>query len=209
MAGEKVSIPRPPASVTPKNFFEDWLPATLAEMMKVIQENMGDLALTLGFRVTGADGGDWSVVIVKGGVSASPGIKPNAAVTLALSRENFFEAVIGERDDLLPGLPWLKKGGQGDPAEIGKQIRNGAKYLEAMKGTILFRAEDPARPFSCLLQFHGETKTDPDTTITIDQEVLREIGRGETTILNAFMSGHIKIGGAMHLILQFASLVMK
>jgi len=209
MNSAQVTIPRPPAGITPRRFFEDWLPPVLKEFMPVIQGNMGDLQLTCGFQVTGDQGGEWSVLIGQGEVKLVPGLDPAAALTLALSPADFVGAVVGERDDLLPGLPWLKKGGSGDPAQIGRQIRNGAGYLESMKGTLLFRALDPARPFQALLKFQGETKDEPDVTIFIEQEVLRRIARGESSILSAFMSGQIKISGAMHLLMSFASLVMK
>jgi len=205
----QVSIPRPPAGITPRQFFEDWLPPILKEFMPVIQSNMGDLQLACGFQVAGEQSGEWSVKIGRGEVKLAPGLDPDAVLTLSLSTANFVEAVIGERDDLLPGLPWLKKGGWGDPVEIGRQIRNGAGYLGSMKGTLLFRAMDPSRPFQTLLKFQGETKDEPDVVISIDQEVLRRMARGESSILNAFMSGHIKISGAMHLLMSFASLVMR
>jgi putative sterol carrier protein len=210
MSTQKISIPRPSEDITPSDFFEQWLPENITMMRDLIKDNAGELEVSLGVRVTGEGGGDWSVVIASGEVGIQQGLKDDATITLILSEKNFVEAVSAQFDDLLPGPDWLKKGaGDEEPAEIAAQIKNGVNMIKPIKGSLLFRADDQERPFEVLLKFQGELKDKPDTEITISQDNLRAIASGETSIINAFMSGEIKVDGTMNLIMNFAPLVMK
>jgi hypothetical protein len=210
MNAQWISIPRPSDEITPGRFFEEWLPEQLKALHDLIKDNAGDLEVSLAFRVTGDGGGEWSVKVAAGEVEIMEGLKPDATITFVLSEDNFVEAVSAQRDDLLPGPHWLKKGGgTEDPAEIGKQIRKGVNLIQSVKGTLLFCAENPEKPFEVLLKFQGELKDKPDTAISIKQNDLRKIAKGETSIVSAFMSGDIGIKGTMNLILQFAPLIMQ
>lgn len=210
MSDQKISIPRPPEDVTPSSFFGQWLPDNINFLKDVIEQNAGELEVSLGVRVTGDGGGDWSVVIADGQVEISEGLKAGTTVTLMLSYANFVEAVSAQRDDLLPGPSWLKYGGEPEyPAEIGKQINEGMTLIKPISGTLRFTADDPKSPFVVLLKFQGAEKDEPDTSVSIDQEDLRAMGRGETDIAQAFMSGKVRIEGAMTLLMQFAPLVMQ
>ncbi|MFO8056010.1 MAG: SCP2 sterol-binding domain-containing protein [bacterium] len=204
---DKITIPRPEDGISPQEFFERWLPETLGEMDEVIQKNAGELEFVLCVRVEGEGGGDWSVLVEDGEVEVRPGLPDNGDLTLVLSRRDFEDAVTGRLDDLLPGMSWLQRGSEGaDPARIAEDLRSGSALLQKLKGSLRFCADDKERPFRVLLKFGPEAGDEPDTVVTIDQEVLRQTARGETNLVQAFMSGKVKVEGAMDLIMQMAPL---
>ncbi len=205
---EKVTIPRPEPGISPEGFFESWLPGTLEQMGDVIEKNAGDISFVLAVRVEGDGGGDWSVHISGTEVKVMSGLSENSDVTLVLSRPDFEDAVTGKLDNLLPGMGRLHPGTEGaDPARIAEDIRSGTRVLKTFNGTLRFCADDPERPFNVLIKFGDKAGDDPDTAITIAQDVLREAGRGETNLVQAFMSGKVKVEGAMDLVMKMTPLV--
>ncbi len=205
---EKVSIPRPEPGVSPKDFFEDWLPKTLEQMKEVIGKHVGELAFVLSVRVEGDNGGDWSVDIEEGEVEVRQGIHDKSDVTLALSEKDFTDAVTGRLDNLLPGLGWLELGSEGTaPSKIAEDLRNGTRLLKTFNGTLYFCADDAEAPFKVLIKFGSDAGDEPDTKVIIDQSVLRQVARGETNLVQAFMSGKVKVEGAMDLVMQMTPLL--
>jgi putative sterol carrier protein len=201
-----ITIPRPPRGITPAGFWKEWLPDALKEFFQVIRDNAGDLEAVLSVRVEGEGGCDWSVLISGGEVELREGLIPEATVTLALSEKDFHDAVVGRRDALIPGTNPLE--GELVPAEIAATIKRTVSVLEKIKGALLFVAAHPEDPFKCLLGFQGGFKDSPDSVVTIDQDYLQEMKVSGIGIVAAFMSGKIRVEGAMDLILNFAPLVM-
>jgi hypothetical protein len=201
-----ITIPRPPEGITPAGFWKEWLPKSLKDFFQVIRDNAGDLEAVLSVRVEGDGGCDWSVLVSRGEVELREGLIPGATVTLALSEKDFHDAVVGRRDALIPGTNPLE--GELVPAEIAAAIQRTVSVLEKIKGSLLFVAAHPEDPFKCLLRFQGEFKDSPDSVVTIDQDYLQEMKVSGIGIVAAFMSGRIRVEGAMDLILNFAPLVM-
>lgn len=205
MSGNMITIPRPAEGITPAGFFEEWLPGVLEDFFAVIRDNAGELAAVLSVRVTGEGGGEWSVVVADGKVEIAKCLRDDAFLSLSLNAKDFHDAVVGRRDVLIPGQGGLS--GEMDPAVIGETIRNAVDLLGKIKGSMLFRAAHQDDPFECLLKFQGEWKDEPDSVVTIDQGYLKEMKMSGIGMVTAFMSGKIRVEGAMDLILNFAPLV--
>ena len=205
MTTGKIIIPRPGQGITPAAFWSEWLPPVLTEFAEVIKEHAGPLKAVLSVRVTGEGGGDWSVRVEGGEVEIVSGLLEEATVTLELSTQDFVDAVTGKNDELLPWESGLS--GELDPREIGESIRRAAAMLEQIKGSMEFRAEDPEGSFVVLLKFQGKPKDKPDTVVAIDKSELREMKATGLSMVQAFMTGKIRVKGLMDLVLKFAPLV--
>lgn len=205
MDSQSITLPRPDEGITPTGFWNDWLPDVLKDFFEIIKANAGDLKMILSVRVTGDGGGDWSVIVAEGEVELKEGLIDDATLTLVLSAKDFHDAVVGKRDGLIPGQGGISD--KMDPAEIGENIRKGVAILGKVNGSMLFIADHPENPFKCFLKFQGPLTDKPDTTVTIDQDYLIEMSKTGTNMVQAFMSGHIKIDGMMELIMSFMPLV--
>src|SRR5262250_1859035 len=73
----------PPATTSPKEFLENWLPKAVAE--SGLPENARSVDVRLGIRLEGDGGGDWIFHLREGAVSVTPGPTEEAAFTLIQS----------------------------------------------------------------------------------------------------------------------------
>ncbi len=201
---DKILIPRPGCDVTPEAFFDEWLPAALDEYGALIASHAGELAFKLTVVV---DGAAWTVTIADGEAGVESGEADDADLWLVLSEPCFVSAVCGRHDDLLPGPEWLKKDGEPAPPErIGAEVRKGAGLAWKINGTLGFTAPGE-EAFEAVVGLGKKPEGVPATRVTIDQEDLRRIAAGDLGMIMAFMSGKVKVTGAMDLILGLAPFV--
>ena len=81
------------------------------------------------------------------------------------------------------------------------------EILSKVNGSLLFIADHKDDPFQCLLKFRGDFKDEPDTTVIISQDDLREMRQAGSGMVSAFMAGKIQINGMMELIMNFMPLL--
>lgn len=202
MNNEKLEIPRAPDGTTVQQFWADWLPEVLARFSERMAGNAPGVHTALSFRVDGENGGDWSVVIDEGKLSVEQGLRPDAALTLKLSEQDFLDAVTGKRDDLIPG----RKEGPAmiRPEKAAANLGKGVANLSKMSGTILFRATHADGDFECLIHLGEGHSEEPTTTITADQDFLRKMTDPKKGMMKGFITGKIKIKGSMGMIKNLA-----
>ncbi len=209
MNDQAITMPRPPEDITPEAFFKQWLPSTLDSFRDLIREQAKDLTTPfLAVRVTGEQGGEWSVVLNQGEVEIKEGLDPGTAVTFVLPTQNFIEFVTGQRDEVMMQPPGggMAGGASLTPEEVNKQFRKNMEALRGIKGQMQFIADDPDRPFNVHIKFQGELKDQADAVLTVATEDLRQMSKGELSPPQAFMMGKVKVKGDMGLIMQLAPL---
>jgi hypothetical protein len=194
-----------PKDVTPKKFFEEWLPGQFAKVKALVMPFAGEVNAAMAIKVTGAGGGEWSCGLSAEGLKVEAGLREDAVVTLVLSEPNFREAVTGERQ-----MMGMGGGGQKMPAadKVPALIRRQLEALRQIQGMIEFRMEDAkSGDFTVRIKFAGPMKDEPDASVSLAREDAEAIGRGELNPQAAFMSGRMKIGGDMMLLMQMTPLM--
>jgi len=112
-----------PESVTPAQFFEELLPMGFAAQAQSGEAAPQDFRLQ--FHVTGDGGGDWSLHISEGKMTASKG-SGEAHLTVTLSCEDWRDAVLGRNGAALSLI--IPQGRQGRPDNSAR--------ARALKGTM-------------------------------------------------------------------------
>jgi hypothetical protein len=182
-----------PKDVTPKKFFEEWLPGQFEKVKALVMPFAGEVNAAMAIKVTGAGGGEWSCGLSAEGLKVESGLREDAVVTLVLSEPNFREAVTGEPPaaDKIPAL-----------------IRRQLEALRQIQGMIEFRMEDAkSGDFTVRIKFAGPMKDEPDAGVSLAREDAEAISRGELNPQAAFMSGRMKISGDMMLLMQMTPLM--
>jgi len=197
----------PPATTSPKEFMENWLPKAIAEAG--LPENAKTVDVRLGIRLEGAGGGDWIFHLQDGSVSVSPGPTDDAAFTLIQSVEDWRGALwegrggaFGKQASGLfrPNSPQQQVGTAAnrplDAAALGR--------LQALRGMIrMVVAGGPGGDWKVNFKLGpGAIPAEPNTTVTISAEDAGAMERGELDPMQAFMAGRIQIAGDMALMMQ-------
>jgi putative sterol carrier protein len=187
---------RPPADVTPKQFFEDWLPAQLAsaggfEPMKVRTLLDGD------------GGGTWEIAVgPKISVGAPSG--GEADVTLMQTVADWRAIVAGE-----PGAVNLAPP-QASPQDVLMIDPKAQKMLKDVKGTVRFEVTGfNGRTWQLTVKFGQQPMAiQPNATITVDAETYAGMLARTIPAPQAFFSGKIKLTGDTNLAMQLGMAMM-
>jgi len=202
----------PPATTSPKEFLENWLPKAVAE--SGLPENARSVDVRLGIRLEGDGGGDWIFHLRDGAVSVTPGPTEEAAFTLIQTvadwRGALWEGRGGAFGKQASGLfrpnasqqPGAPGGRPMDPAALGR--------LQALRGMIrMVVAGGPGGDWKVNFKLGpGPIPAEPSTTVTISADDASAMERGELDPMQAFMAGRIQIAGDMALMMQMQAATM-
>ena len=205
----------PPASTSPKEFMEGWLPKAIAEAG--MPDNAKTADVKLGIRLEGDGGGDWVFHLDHGNVTVKPGTTEECAFTLVQSVADWRGALwegrggaFGKQASGLfrPGAQPGASGGAGpggrpmDPAALGK--------LQALKGMIrMVVSGGPGGDWKTNFKLGpGPIPAEPTTTVSISADDAAAMERGELDPMQAFMGGRIQIAGDMALMMQMQAAMM-
>lgn len=194
------TIQRPPRDITPKDFFETWLPGEYDRLKASIQPAPPDLKAQV--RLEGEGGGTWLLELAGGALTVSTRSAPDAHITVAQSVADWRAITAGE-DGAGPDLT--------PPEGISIQhwFVNPAIHqaLASVKGTLRFEIPGfRGRTFAVALTFHGAAE--PQATISVDAETVAAIRSGALPAPQAFFAGKILISGDSGFAMQVAMTVM-
>jgi hypothetical protein len=182
--------------VTPEEFFEQLLPMGFAAQAQQGGEGAPREA-TMQYHVTGPGGGDWTLVISGGQMTASKGTAASANVAFTVSVDDWRDAVLG-RDGATLGLI-LPQPRPGRPD-------NSARAL-ALKGTMgLELSRDGKDPFKVEMCFNNAAT--PKTVVKMKINEFVDIQTGKLNGQEAFMTGKLRVEGDLGFLMQIGQLSM-
>lgn len=180
--------------MTPKQFFEDWLPREAARL-GVIASGAPETHV----RVTleGSEGGVWDLQIHEGTLHVGPRVSTEPQVAVVQSVDDWKALVLGDDDSSL--APQSMR-----PTDLLFLDPLTRQVLQTVRGTIEFRiTQYHARTWRMRAKFgDAPMKADPDATITVDAGTYRAMATRKLPPPEAYFSGKIVIGGDAGLALQ-------
>ena len=185
--------PPVPEDVTPDQFFEQLLPMGFAAQ----REAGGGPApqdFTLGYRVTGAGGGDWLVTIANGEMSARKGTG-DANLTFTLGVDDWRDAVLARDGASLAVILPQSRPGRPDNSGRAKQLK-GTMALEL--------AREGKEPMKVEMTFNNAAT--PRTVMKAKIADYVAMQEGRLNGQEAFMTGKLRVEGDMGFLMQIAAL---
>jgi SCP-2 sterol transfer family len=196
-----------PMDITPARFFEEWLPGQVENSRDLLQIYAGDLSFVVSVKVTGEQGGEWTVRLADRRPEFASGLDPEAVVTFIVSAENFIQSVTGQLDDLRPRSRDTAAIDT-SPEALQRRARQLLAALKEIRGSLRAELDDPNRALGVTIKFGGEMKDSPDCTIRIKMDHVRAMASGELDPQAAFMTGKVKIEGDSGLLMQLLAVMM-
>jgi hypothetical protein len=188
---------RPPKDITPKRFFEEWLPAQLAGAS-------GFKPMTIRVRLDGPDGGAWDLAVDAAGLAVQAGGAHEPEVTVAQTVQDWRAIAIGEAGavDLAPP--------QSSPTDILFLDKQAQSLLGQVKGTVRFEVTGyNGRTWQLTVKFGDAAwKADPDATISVDAETYGQILARSLPPPQAYFQGKVRLSGDMNLAMQLGMAMM-
>lgn len=194
------TIQRAPRDITPKDFFESWLPSEYERLKGSIQPAPPDLKAQI--QLDGDGGGTWLLELAGGALTVSSRSAADADVALATSVADWRAMTLGEDG---PGLDLAPPEGM----SIQSWFVNPAivQTLASVKGTLRFEIPGfRGRTFAVALTFHGAAE--PAATISVDAETVAAIRSGALPAPQAFFAGKILLSGDTAFAMQLAMTLM-
>jgi putative sterol carrier protein len=194
------TIQRPPRDITPKDFFESWLPQEYARLEASIQPAPPNLKAQI--QLDGDGGGTWLLELAGGALTVSSRSVPDADIAVAQSVEDWRTITVGEDG---AGLDLAPPEGM----SIQSWFANPAIHqaLASIRGTLRFEIPGfRGRTFAVALTFHGAAQ--PQATIAVDAETVAAIRSGALPAPQAFFAGKILLSGDTAFAMQVAMTVM-
>lgn len=209
---EEINFPRPPADITPKAYFSEWLPSQFTDFKDMIAEVGGDIDASVSVRVTGDAGGEWAIKLANGNVEVSDGLKDDSLVTVTISDKNMIEAVSGSRPEMPTDLSQVQEGGipmigGSNPIDAIANMKDKMDAIKNINGSVQFKIDD-ANPFAVTVKFAGPMTEEPSATLIVNSDTAKELTTGELNPQAAFMAGRLQIQGDMGLLMQLAQFMM-
>jgi len=185
---------RPPPDITPRDFFESWLPAQLAEAEGTPRD------LTVRVSLEGDGGGSWDLRSGPAGVESGPAGEGEPEVIVSQTVADWRAIVVGE-----PGAVTLAPP-QAGPTDMMFVGRMAQQVVGAVKG--LFRFEVTGyngRTWVLAVQLGlRPAGAAPDATITVDAETYAAMLARTLPAPQAYFQGKIQITGDLNLAMQIA-----
>jgi len=189
---------KPPADITPQQFFETWLPEQLAGAPPV-------KPTTVRVRLDGEGGGVWDLVLGPSGLTVVPGGGTGEAeVTLAQTVADWRAITVGE-----PGAVTLAPP-QAKPTDILFLDRAAQQVVAMVKGTIRFEVTGyNGRTWALIAKLGpGPTPEVADATMSVDAETYAAILARVIPPAAAYFQGKVKIAGDANLAMQLGMALM-
>jgi len=189
---------KPPADITPQQFFETWLPEQLAGAPPV-------KPTTVRVRLDGEGGGVWDLVLGPSGLTVVPGGGTgDAEVTLAQTVADWRAITVGE-----PGAVTLAPP-QAKPTDILFLDRAAQQAVAMVKGTIRFEVTGyNGRTWALIAKLGpGPTPEVADATMSVDAETYAAILARVIPPAAAYFQGKVKIAGDANLAMQLGMALM-
>lgn len=189
---------RPPSGISPKEFFESWLPAEFERVRSELKTTPPDATTCV--ELTGNGGGVWTLSMARGALTVTPTRTDPANITLKLSAEDWQAVSSGaaQGEAVTPSTVLIDKL-LTSPA-LGQILGN-------VRGTLRFEIPGfQGRTFSVEVTFQGAAS--PHATISIHADTLDQIRAGTLPIPQAFMAGKIQLGGDTGFAMQVGMAVL-
>lgn len=192
---------RPPSTITPKEFFETWLPAELAKSPSMSESAQTMAPVTVGVTLTGDGGGQWALQLEGGKLNIAAGPAQSPKVALEQSVEDWRAIVVGDDGPIDLAPPGTSST---DFLFVDPQAQ---KLLSEVKGTVTMEVGNyNGRTWKMQVRFSGATE--PAATISVEAETYAKVLSGELAGPQAFFSGQIKFGGDTALAMQVGMAMM-
>ncbi len=197
------TLQRPPRDITPKDFFESWLPKEYDRLKASIKPAPPDIKAQV--QLDGDGGGTWVLELAGGALTVSSRSVPDADIAVTQSVADWRAITVGEDG---PGMDLAPPEGM-SIGSVASWLANPAihQVLASVKGTL--RLEIPGfrgRTFAVALTFHGAAQ--PQATISVDAETVAAIRSGALPAPQAFFAGKILLSGDTAFAMQVAMTVM-
>jgi putative sterol carrier protein len=192
-----MSHARPPKDITPKRFFEDWLPSQLSGLS-------GVKPMTIRVRLDGDGGGAWDLSINEAGLKVGAAGAAEPEVMVAQTVADWKAIAVGE-----PGAVDLAPP-QSSPTDILFLDKNAQAMLGQVKGTVRFEVTGyNGRTWQLTVKFGAQPlKPEPDATISVDAETYGQILARTLPPPQAYFQGKVKLLGDMNLAMQLGMAMM-
>ncbi len=194
------AINRPPSDITPKEFFENFVPKEFERVAAASAASSPDMSAEV--TLSGDGGGTWTLALSGGKLNVTAGAADSPDVAVTQSVEDWRAITVGGDGgpDLTPP----------DGISIEHWFVNPAiqQALRDAKGTLRF--EIPGfgdRTFSATLMFHGAAE--PTATISVDADTVAQMRDGSLPAPQAFFAGKIEISGDSAFAMQIGMAVMQ
>lgn len=193
------TLNRPPADITPREFFETWLPGEY-ERLSADAPKPPDMAACV--RLSGDGGGAWTLRLSGGGLAVAAADTADAEVVVEQSVDDWRAVTVGA----VGGGPDMSLP---DSASLESWLFNPAlqQALQSVKGSLRFEIPGfEGRTFAVGLKFRGADE--PQATITIDMDTIVAMRDGSLPPMQAFFAGKILIAGDSAFAMQLGMSLM-
>lgn len=194
------TIQRPPSDITPRDFFESFLPKEYERLKPSGGPTPPSLKLQI--QLEGDGGGTWVLALANGALTVSPQAIADADITVTQSVDDWRVVTVGVAtgpDLTLPAGMSIES-----LLDVPPAIQ---QALATTRGTL--RVEIPGflgRTFGLGITFHGAAE--PAATITVDAETLAQIRSGALPAPQAFFAGKILLSGDTAFAMQLIMTIM-
>lgn len=194
------TIQRPPSDITPRDFFESFLPREYERLKPSGGPTPPSLKLQI--QLEGDGGGTWVLALANGALTVSPQAIADADITVTQSVDDWRVVTVGVAtgpDLTLPAGMSIES-----LLDVPPAIQ---QALATTRGTL--RVEIPGflgRTFGLGITFHGAAE--PAATITVDAETLAQIRSGALPAPQAFFAGKILLSGDTAFAMQLIMTIM-
>jgi hypothetical protein len=203
----------PRAPVPPAELLESYLPAALAASVRA--DAVAGVAVALGVRLVGEQGGEWLLELRDGALRVKRGAREQAAFS-------YVQSIADWR-----GALWEGRGGavgravaalfRPDAPEIDAALSFVAGEIPAvlealapLRGLLQVTVTDAAGDWHVALQLGpGEIPEKPTTELSVSLADANQMAAGELNPIEAFMAGRIRLTGDMALMLQLQAAQMQ
>jgi hypothetical protein len=203
----------PRAPVSPAELLENYLPAAFAESVRA--DAIAGVAVSLGVRIVGEQGGEWVIDLRDGALRVQRGARDQTAFTYVQSigdwRGALWEGSGGAVGRAIAAL-FRPDAPEVDAAMgfVAGQIPAVLEALSRLRGLLCVVVTDPAGDWHVALQLGpGEIPEKPTTELSISRADANQIAAGELNPIEAFMAGRIRLTGDMALMLQLQAAHMQ
>lgn len=215
-------VPIPPQPVSPRVFFEEWLPALFASLEADSVERALELELGVILRggaggEEGDEGGEWTLHFSAGELSVRPGRDEDCAITIIQRVEDWRSVLWEGRPALIADAvaATFASGAAGprlatDAARLeNPDALKGLSQIQGLIEAIIASEEVDAEDWRIGIQIGpGPIPESPQATILLGVAQADAIRRGDLHPLEALMTGQLRLEGDLGLIIQLQAVAM-